>query len=411
MTMPRRETRPVMRRRRRRRRGGAAIAVQSMTNTDTRDAAATLAQIARLAEAGCEIVRVAIPHADALEGFAAGVRRLAAARRRRHPLRPPAGHRSRARAAPPSFASTRATSAPLERFDAVIDAAGEARHPGPHRRERGLARRRVRREGLAARRQARRERRLVLPSTSPSRGFDDIVVSAKASSVPATVDAYRSSPSASPYPLHLGVTEAGTLLRGAVKSSVGLGILLEEGIGDTLRVSLTADPVEEVARRLGHPRRARHPPPRPRARQLPDVRPLRGRPHTDRRGGRAAAARACARRSRSPSWAAWSTGRARPRRRYRRRRGPRRRADLREGRDRPQGPRGRDRRRAVRGDRAAELTSSAVHRRFGPAHRVEAGRERRRSRIHARWGEPIPATARCSARRGRGGGACMPAAY
>ncbi len=78
------------------------------------------------------------------------------------------------------------------------------------------------------------------------RGFTDIVVSAKASSVPVTIDAYRLLADRVPYPLHIGVTEAGTTLTGTVKSSVGLGVLLAEGIGDTLRVSLTADPVEEV---------------------------------------------------------------------------------------------------------------------------------------------------------------------
>ena len=79
-----------------------------------------------------------------------------------------------------------------------------------------------------------------------TRGFTDIVVSAKASSVPVTIEAYRLLADRVPYPLHIGVTEAGTSLSGTVKSSVGLGILLAEGIGDTLRVSLTADPVEEV---------------------------------------------------------------------------------------------------------------------------------------------------------------------
>ncbi len=78
-------------------------------------------------------------------------------------------------------------------------------------------------------------------------GFQDLVLSVKASSVPATVEAYRKLSDLVPYPLHLGVTEAGTLRSGTVKSAAGLGILLSEGIGDTLRVSLTADPVDEIA--------------------------------------------------------------------------------------------------------------------------------------------------------------------
>ncbi len=79
-----------------------------------------------------------------------------------------------------------------------------------------------------------------------SRGFRDIVVSAKASSVTATVEAYRTLAERIGYPLHIGITEAGTLLSGTVKSAAGSALLLAEGIGDTLRVSLTADPVEEV---------------------------------------------------------------------------------------------------------------------------------------------------------------------
>jgi (E)-4-hydroxy-3-methylbut-2-enyl-diphosphate synthase len=79
-----------------------------------------------------------------------------------------------------------------------------------------------------------------------SRGFEDIVVSAKASSVNACIAAYRLLADEMAYPLHIGITEAGTAFSGTIKSSVGLGVLLSDGIGDTLRVSLTADPVEEV---------------------------------------------------------------------------------------------------------------------------------------------------------------------
>ncbi len=78
------------------------------------------------------------------------------------------------------------------------------------------------------------------------RGFDDIVLSAKAHSVPTTIETYRALSRELPHvPLHLGVTEAGTVQQGTIKSAVGLGVLLAEGIGDTMRVSLTADPVEE----------------------------------------------------------------------------------------------------------------------------------------------------------------------
>ncbi len=224
--------------------GGAPIAVQSMTNTDTRDAASTLAQIARLADAGCEIVRVAIPHADALDGFAdicaASPLPVVADIHFDHRLAIEAVRRGAAklRINPGNIGS-------MERVDAVIDAAGEAGIP---------IRIGVNAGSLAAEYESRDwalADKLAASAISfcehfASRGFEDIVVSAKASSVQVTVDAYRRLARELPYPLHLGVTEAGTLRSGTVKSSVGLGILLAEGIGDTVRISLTADPVEEV---------------------------------------------------------------------------------------------------------------------------------------------------------------------
>ncbi|MDO8915292.1 MAG: flavodoxin-dependent (E)-4-hydroxy-3-methylbut-2-enyl-diphosphate synthase [Coriobacteriia bacterium] len=224
--------------------GGAPVAVQSMTNTDTRDADATLAQIARLADAGCEIVRVAIPHADALEGFSAVCagsslpvvadihfdHRLAieAARRGAAKLRVNPGNIG-----------------PLERFDAVLEAAAEASIP---------VRIGVNAGSLSSEYEGKDwplADKLVASAAAfcqhaEERGFRDIVVSAKASSVNITVEAYRMLAESVPYPLHLGVTEAGTIRGGTVKSAAGLGILLSEGIGDTMRVSLTADPVEEV---------------------------------------------------------------------------------------------------------------------------------------------------------------------
>jgi len=220
------------------------VAVQSMTNTDTRDAVATLAQIARLADAGCEIVRVAIPRDDALDGF----ERICAD----SPLPVVADihfdHRLAIEASRRGAAKLRINPGnigDMSRVDAVIDAAGEAGIP---------IRIGVNAGSLAA---EYHDRDWPLPeklSASAAsfcehfsdRGFEDIVVSAKASSVTATIDAYRLLASAVPYPLHIGVTEAGTAFSGTVKSAVGLGTLLADGIGDTLRVSLTAPPEEEV---------------------------------------------------------------------------------------------------------------------------------------------------------------------
>jgi (E)-4-hydroxy-3-methylbut-2-enyl-diphosphate synthase len=224
--------------------GDAPISVQSMTNTDTRDVAATLAQIQRLAEAGCEIVRVAIPKQDALPAFAQIVADS--------PLPVVADvhfdHEIAVQSARAGAAKLRINPGnigDMARVDAVIVAAGESGIPI--------------RIGVNAGSLAAEFAELDWPLPQKlaasavafcrhfeSRGFTDIVVSAKASSVNDTVDAYRRLSSEIDYPLHIGVTEAGTALSGTVKSAAGLGILLAEGIGDTLRVSLTADPVEEV---------------------------------------------------------------------------------------------------------------------------------------------------------------------
>ena len=224
--------------------GRAPISVQSMTNADTRDPEATLEQIGRLADAGCEIVRVAIPRRDALAGFAEVVAAsplpVVADVHFDHTIAIDA-----ARAGAAKLRINPGNIGSMDRVDAVIEAAGEAGIPI--------------RIGVNAGSLAEEYRdldwtladKLVASAAAfcthfESRGFEDIVVSAKASSVTSTIAAYRSLAREIGYPLHVGVTEAGTSLAGTVKSSVGLGVLLAEGIGDTLRVSLTADPVDEV---------------------------------------------------------------------------------------------------------------------------------------------------------------------
>ncbi len=223
---------------------GHPIAVQSMTNTDTRDVQATLAQIECLAAAGCEIIRVAIPRLDALEAFVevcvASPLPVVADVHFDHLIAIGAaqGGAAKLRINPGNIGD-------MSRVDAVIDAAGAAGIPI--------------RIGVNAGSLAPQYRdldwslpeKLVASAVAfcehfESRGFDNIVVSAKASSVNATVEAYRRLADETAHPLHVGVTEAGTSLIGTVKSSVGLGILLGEGIGDTMRVSLTAEPEQEV---------------------------------------------------------------------------------------------------------------------------------------------------------------------
>ncbi|MBR3314920.1 MAG: flavodoxin-dependent (E)-4-hydroxy-3-methylbut-2-enyl-diphosphate synthase [Atopobiaceae bacterium] len=226
--------------------GGAPVSVQSMCTTDTKDAAATLAQIRGLAEAGCEIIRVAIPDAAALDSFA----RICA----ESPLPVVAdihfdyllaiGAAQRGAAAlrvnPGNIGS-------LERVDAAIDAAKEAGIPIRIGVNAGsLDPKIAQMEGLSL------AERLVLSCESfvrhfEGRGFTDVVLSAKAHSVPVTIQTYRMLAERLPsYPLHVGVTEAGTLRQGTVKNCAAVAVLLEEGIGDTMRLSLTADPVEEV---------------------------------------------------------------------------------------------------------------------------------------------------------------------
>ncbi|MBM6682554.1 flavodoxin-dependent (E)-4-hydroxy-3-methylbut-2-enyl-diphosphate synthase [Collinsella intestinalis] len=243
-TLPREKTRPV--------RvgsvtigGGAPVVVQSMTSTDTADAAATLEQVRALAAAGCDLVRVSVPTREAVEGF----REVCAA----SPVPIVADIHFDYRLA---LAALEAGAAKLrinpgnigswDKVDAVIDAAGEA----------GAAIRIGVNAGsleddIASREELTLPEKLVLSSERfvehfEARGFTDIVLSAKAHDVRTTIDTYRALSRELPQvPLHLGVTEAGTVRQGTIKSSVGLGVLLAEGIGDTLRVSLTADPVEE----------------------------------------------------------------------------------------------------------------------------------------------------------------------
>lgn len=229
--------------------GGAACSVQSMCSTDTRDVAATLAQIRGLAEVGCEIIRCAVPDQEAavalaqikqmspipvvadihfdyklalqvLEGGIDGLRLnpgnigdkwkvaeiVASAAERKVPIR------------------IGVNAGSLERE--LLDKYG---HPSP---------------------EAMVESALGHIRILEDLNYQEIKVSLKASDVMKTVSAYRLFSQQSDYPLHIGITEAGTLFSGTIKSSVGLGILLADGIGDTMRVSLTGEPKDEV--RVGY---------------------------------------------------------------------------------------------------------------------------------------------------------------
>ena len=225
---------------------GAPVVVQSMLTAPTANPEAAIAQAKGLAEAGCEIVRAAIPNSSALDGFAQLCRAC--------PVPVVADihfdHRLAVRACELGASGLRINPGNIgswDKVDAVIDAARAAGIPirigvnaGSIDRERD------------ARADLSLAEKMALSATGfvrhfEDRDFGDIVLSAKAHDVGVTVDAYRRLSRELPsIPLHLGITEAGTAFQGTIKSSVGLGILLSEGIGDTLRVSLTADPVEEI---------------------------------------------------------------------------------------------------------------------------------------------------------------------
>ncbi|MBN1622645.1 MAG: flavodoxin-dependent (E)-4-hydroxy-3-methylbut-2-enyl-diphosphate synthase [Endomicrobiales bacterium] len=225
--------------------GGSPIRVQSMTNTDTRNVKSTVRQIKELEKAGCEIVRVAVPdlesarkireiksriniplvadiHFDyklALESINQGADKI--------------------RINPGNIGSK-------ERVKAVVNAAKKAKIPirigvnsGSLKEFHNFSNIKDRAGSLV---KAALEHVKILESLN----FYDIVVSIKASDVPTTIESYKLFATKRKYPLHLGITESGTLFRGTIKSSVGIGAILNEGLGDTIRVSLTSNPVEEV---------------------------------------------------------------------------------------------------------------------------------------------------------------------
>ena len=225
--------------------GGAPIVIQSMTNTDTRDAKATLKQINELYNAGCQIARCAVPdmtaahalgeicekspipvvadiHFDyrlALESIEAGVQKV--------------------RINPGNIGSD-------DRVKAVVDAARAKNIPIRIGVNSGSVEKEILAKYGSPTPEALVESALYHASLLEKFDFTDICLSMKSSSVPYTMKAYQLASEKTEYPLHLGVTEAGTEYMGTIKSAAGIGGLLALGIGDTIRVSLTDDPVKEI---------------------------------------------------------------------------------------------------------------------------------------------------------------------
>ncbi len=225
--------------------GGAPIPVQSMTKTDTRDVRATVAQIRRLERAGCEIVRLAVPDAEAVKALG----RIRA--RVRVPLVADIhfDHRLALASIALGVDGLRINPGNIgsrEKVREVVRAAKDRGIPIRIGVNSGSLEKDLLRSRGGATAEAMVESALRHIALLEELDFRAIKVSLKASDVPRTVEAYRLLARKVDYPFHAGITEAGTLLSGAIKSSVGLGILLAEGLADTVRVSLTAPPEDEV---------------------------------------------------------------------------------------------------------------------------------------------------------------------
>lgn len=225
--------------------GDSPVSVQSMTNTDTRDVRSTVEQIKRLQDAGCDIVRIAVPNMEAADAFkkiknevnipiVADIHfdyRLA--------IESINNGADKIRINPGNIGS-------IERITEVVNAS----------RARGIPIRVGVNSGSLEKELVEKYGGVTVDGLVESAvknagiiegcGYDNIVISIKASNVLNTIMAYRKISELTNYPLHIGVTEAGTIFCGTIKTAVGLGTLLAEGIGDTMRVSLTGDPVEEV---------------------------------------------------------------------------------------------------------------------------------------------------------------------
>lgn len=225
--------------------GGAPISVQSMTNTKTTDTEATVAQIRALQAAGCDIVRLAVPDMAAAENLGNIIRQvtvpLVADIHFDYKLALEAIHQGihALRLNPGNIGGE-------EKVRAVVRAAKEAQIPIRIGVNAGSLDRKILKKYGGITPEALVESAMEHVRILEDLDFYDMKISLKAHDVPLTIAAYRLMSQTVDYPLHLGITEAGTVNTGIIKSAVGIGALLAEGIGDTFRISLTGDPVVEV---------------------------------------------------------------------------------------------------------------------------------------------------------------------
>ena len=225
--------------------GGNPILIQSMTNTKTEDIAATVAQINKLAAAGCDIIRCAVPTMEAAEALTEIKKQVEI------PVVADIHFDYRLAIAAIEHGADKIRINPgnigsRERVQAVVDAAKERQIPirvgvNSGSLEKDLVEKYhgVTAEGIV-------ESALDKVKMIEDMGYDNLVISIKSSDVMMCVKAHELIAEKTDHPLHVGITEAGTIISGNIKSAIGLGLILHQGIGDTIRVSLTGDPLEEI---------------------------------------------------------------------------------------------------------------------------------------------------------------------
>lgn len=225
--------------------GGNPILIQSMTNTKTEDVAATVAQIKRLEAAGCEIIRCTAPTLEACKAIGEIKKQI------NIPLVADIHFDYKMAIAAMEYGADKIRINPgnigsVDRVKAVVDVAKERNIPirvgvnsGSLEKQLVEKYKGVTAEGIV-------ESALDKVGIIEDLGYDNLVVSIKSSDVMMCVKAHELLADKTPYPLHVGITESGTVQSGNIKSSIGLGLILNQGIGDTIRVSLTGDPVEEI---------------------------------------------------------------------------------------------------------------------------------------------------------------------
>ena len=225
--------------------GGHPILIQSMTNTKTEDIAATVEQIHRLTAAGCEIIRCAVPTMEAAHAFREIKKQITI------PLVADIHFDYRLAIAAIENGADKIRINPGNigskgRLQAVVDAASERNIPIRVGVNSGFLEKELIEKYHGVTAEGIVESALGKAAMIEAMGYDNLVISIKSSDVLMCVKAHEQIAEQTDHPLHVGITESGTIISGNIKSSIGLGLILHQGIGDTIRVSLTGDPLEEI---------------------------------------------------------------------------------------------------------------------------------------------------------------------